>query len=187
MRPAFLFQTAILLLLGQATLGAIGYLTSPWPWLGLLLPFLLLWLVMRVGRVLREEIARAPERAGVIPWRIALFVAVLWQLPAGVLMLLWPDLTPGVWQGSILPLTGTLGYLWPALPGAVAPWLWTACLPEIALFMTVAAEPVRSRTLPAEVVATAAARMAVGEGEGRWVPARRVQDARKARRDRKKQ
>lgn len=183
MRPVFLIQTALLLLLGQAVLGAAGFVFRPWPWLGMMLPFLLFWLVVRVGRVLRDEMARAPERAGVTPWRTALFVAVLWQLPAGALMLLWPDLAQAIWQGALLPITGTLGYLWPAMPAAAAPWLWTAGIAELGLFVAAAAEPVRSRVIAPEVVASA--RKAAGQGD--WVPARSLAEARKARRNRKKQ
>jgi hypothetical protein len=184
MQMRLLTQTAILLALTQFVLGAIGYLLRGIPWLGLPLIFCLGWMIIRTARILREEMVRAARRGlSLQPWATALFIAVMWQLPALVCAPFWaPSFLIWIWQGSVLPVFRTIQLL-PGLSVPVDPVLWLAVLAEMGLFVWAAG---RSGLLlkPARPQATLAAGRMPGAGgaASEWAPARRCKDVPKRRR-----
>lgn len=171
--------TALLLAAAQAVLGLAGYLLRGLPWVGLLCTLLLLWLIGRIGKVLRQEIARASRRGvPVVPMASACFVAVLWQVPGLLALPLWaPAWEWSVWQGAVLPLPALLsGFLGSPVP--VLPWVWGAYGVEILLFVWVAGRPYSSRRVRRET-----SQLARAAGEMEWAPARRYTGKQKRRPD----
>jgi hypothetical protein len=168
---ALAFQTALLLALGQLFTGLLGYAAdrAGWAWTALPLPLLLAWFIYRTGGVLRTEMEKAQRRKILlVPERFALFVATLWQLPALLTLPLWaPPWASQVWQGWLLPLTGTAGLLWPGAR-SLASWLWLAFPLQMALFYG-ATRPPRRRVPQVE-------RPALKAASGDWAPARRYRD-----------
>lgn len=167
-----LLETSLLLLVGQALLGGLGFGAGalPWPYLGLPITASFIWLVIRTALVMREEMAKARKRgAMIVPWRMALFTGVLWQVPA---LAVAPSWFPEVWQGALLPIRGTFGLLWPEAAAATTPWLWVAALGELALFALVAGRSTIRPALRGAQVNPAQRPVAAGE----WVPARRRKD-----------
>lgn len=174
MSARFLFQTALLLLIGQVLLGGLGwFLVGVAPWAGLPVTLVLVWFLYRVGRIFREELRKAAAAGKVAaPGRLAFFVGLLAQLPGLALLPYWaPDWILSLWQGAVLPFTATLEGLWPAVGPAAGPWLWVAAPLEIGLFAWVAAGPER----PVKAYSAAPAKAAVGE----WSAARRLKDVKK--------
>jgi hypothetical protein len=174
MSKRFLLQTIRLLFLGQVLLGGLGWLlVGVMPWAGLPVTFLLAWFLYRVGLVFREELKKAVKREEpVAPGRLALFVGLAAQLPGLALLPYWaPWWVLPLWQGAVLPLSATLGMIWPAAGNALGNWIWVAAFAEIALFAWVAAAPERQ----AKVETAPPVRPAAGE----WVAARRHTDVQK--------
>ncbi len=129
MSAKFLLQAVFLLIAAQLVLGALGFITQSWPWLGLLLLPLLAWMIFRVGSVVRDEMKKAQKKgADLEPARLVLFIGVLWQLPALVLAPLWAPLwATELWQGAVLPFPGIFHL-------ELGAWLWVACLAEVSFF-----------------------------------------------------
>lgn len=170
-----LLQSAVLLILGQLLLGAVGYaVPQGLPWLGLPLGILLFWLILRVGRVLRgflEEAAR--KRQPVAPLQMALWATLLWHLPSVLLLpagTFAPRWVGQVWNGVMLPVQGTAGLLFGGAE-TLESWLWVAVVVEALVFALIVGRPM---TGPA-AAETAAPRQQVAAA-GNWVPARRHKD-----------
>jgi hypothetical protein len=170
------FKFALLLLAAQVSLGVVGFAAGAagLAWLGLPLLALLLWLLVRIAAVLRDEMEQAQKRKQpVVPWKLALFVTLLWQLPALVAVAPWgwvPDWAPGVWHGALLPFPQVLQPWWPA---PVSYWLLGGTLVQAGLFAWLAGRPLARRVVPA---ATAAAQARDAVAAGQWAPARRHKD-----------
>jgi len=172
---SLLLQTAVLLMAGQVVLGGIGYLTHErFFWAGLLLLIVYVWYVVRISKVLRNEIANAQTRMVILtPWRVALGTALVWQIPAVAALPYWaPEWATQIWQGVWLPVTAALGQLWSGVPASVNPWLWTALAVEALLVVLVAAPPRRAPAAPVAKPAPALAQAVSGE----WSPAKRHHD-----------
>lgn len=179
-----LLQSAVLLILGQVLLGAVGYaVPSDVAWLGLPLWALLFWLILRVARVLRAETERlAMQRHPVTPWRMAVWAVLLWQWPSVILL---PEGTPApvilgqLWNGVMLPVQGTVGLLFGEATGtALGPWLWVAVLLEALVFGLIVGRPVSTGLPVARGTADSHPRHQVAAA-GEWAPARRLNDVRK--------
>ena len=104
-----LLEAAVLLILGQLVLGAVGWVVpQAYPWLGLPLGVLLFWLILRVARVLREFLDEAArKRQPVAPLAMALWATLLWQLPSVVLLpsgTFTPVWMGQIWNGVMLPV-----------------------------------------------------------------------------------
>lgn len=184
MSPALLLQMALLLILGQSVLGALGFVSMGVPWLGLPLTGAMFWIYARIARVLRHDLAQATRKGAlIVPERLAFFVAVFAQVPGFALLPYWaPGWATNVWQGALLPVAGTLDLFWPVVLTAVQPWLWVASLLEIVLFtwLVIRPDPATTRYTPPQP-----ARRAVS---GEWAPARRrVDRSRRPPRDEEKE
>lgn len=171
MSSKFLIQTMLLLCLGQWLLGGLGWLAvGVTPWLGLPLTLLLIWLIRRLAVIFREEAAKADRNGqATAPKRLSFFVALVAQLPGLALLPFWaPPAFATVWQGAVLPITATLGLLWPEGAALAQPWLWLAVILEMGLFVSVATapEPRYQPQMTAQVKPEA----------GDWAPARRHSD-----------
>lgn len=165
-------QIALLLLLGQVLLGALGwFLANRLPWIGLLVTLFLIWFVWRLGIVFREEAERTARGRRTAP-STALWTAVLAQVPGLLLLPFWaPDWIHSLWQGAFLPVLAVLERFLPGTQAAAGPWLWLSAIVLVALFRW-AARPAAANRTPAEVGPAAAA-------AGDWVPARRLADVQK--------
>lgn len=178
-----LLQSAVLLILGQLLLGAVGYVVPMGlAWLGLPLWILLFWLILRVARVLRGEMEKlAMQRQPVVPWRMAVWAVLLWQWPSVILLpegSLAPEVLGRVWNGVMLPVQGTVGLIFGRAAGtALEPWLWVAVVLEALVFGLIVGRPV-STGLPAAKAADALPKRQVAAA-GDWAPARRLNDVRK--------
>lgn len=169
-----LLQSAVLLILGQLLLGAVGYaVPQGLPWLGLPLGILLFWLILRVGRVLRDYLeAAARKRQPVAPLQMALWATLLWQLPSVILLpagTIAPNWLGQIWNGVMLPVQGTAGLLFGGAE-ALASWLWVAVVVEALVFAFIVGRPL---TGPAVAEPPALKQVAAA---GNWAPARRHRD-----------
>lgn len=171
----YFLQMAALLACSQLAMGLVGYgLYQRFPWPGLLLTLVLVWLIVRTATVLRQEIIRARRnRKHVVPLVTACLVAFLWQLPGLLVLPLWaPQWAWSIWQGAVLPVPAVVGRLTGA-DFAPAAWVWAAYGVEILLFVVQA-----SRSTDPQVLLRRAEkrRPAVGDVENvEWAPARRYQ------------
>jgi len=171
-----LLQSAVLLILGQVLLGAVGYAVSAWlPWLGLPLSVLLFWLIVRTARVLRGELEEAArKRQAVVPWQMAAWAALMWQWPSVVFLpsgTFAPEWLGRVWNGVMLPVQGTFGT-------ALGPWLWVAVVVETLAFVAIVGRPL---TLAMALVVSKPVEQPPAQREvaaaAEWAPARRHKDA----------
>ena len=170
----------MLLLLGQILLGAAGFTASAagLPWLGLPLLALFLWLIMRTASVLRGVMEAAEKRREpVVPWKLALFTTLVWQLPALVAVAPWswvPGWVPGVWHGALLPFKQSLELWAPGMATPLSYWLLGGTVLEAALFAVRTGRPIVRPVVPKS--AAPAARQAAASGD--WAPARSLKDVR---------
>lgn len=182
---AVLLQSAVLLILGQLLLGAVGVYAVPSEvaWLGLPLWIFLFWLILRVARVLRGEMEKmAMKRQPVAPWQMAVWAVLLWQWPSVILL---PEGTFAlpmlgqIWNGVMLPVQGTVGLLFGQTAGtALGPWLWVAVVLEALVFGLIVGRPL-STGLPAAKAAADALPKRQVAAAGEWAPARSLNDVRK--------
>lgn len=179
-----LLQSAVLLILGQVLLGAVGFaVPAGLAWLGLPLWILLFWLILRVARVLRAEMERlAMQRQPVVPWRMALWAVLLWQWPSVLLLpegTIAPPLLGQLWNGVMLPVQGTVDLLFGQAAGtALGPWLWVAVVLEALVFGLIVGRPVPTGLPAARAAADALPKRQVAAA-GQWAPARSLNDVRK--------
>lgn len=165
MASRFLLETLLLLVTAQGILGAVGYLIRDWFWLGLPLLPALVWLVIRVAAVFRDELNRAQKKgADIDPVRLTVFMALLWQMPALVGAPLWaPAWATGIWQGAVSPVTALLGL-------EDSPWLWLGTVIQAALFVWAVLRPQpkrEQRLVPSDMYSKVS---------GEWAVARRAED-----------
>lgn len=167
------FQTALLLMAGQAFLGLAGLLSKPVNWLGLPATIAFGWLIWRVGWVVRGQLDDLRRRGRpVAPRETALWIAVLWQIPAYLTAPLWaPQRPTDVWQGAVLPVLGLLDLTFPGTGSVLGPGLWLAFLAEGAIFVWLV-----GRVMP--VPGTLQERPAHAPAPGaEWAPIRRFEEA----------
>lgn len=159
-------QTAFLLFLGQIVLGGAGwFLSGRWPWVGLPAALVLLWFVLRLGIVFRDEAGRRTRRYRTAT---AAWTVLFSQLPGLLVLPDWtPDWTYSLWQGAFLPVPALLERYWPGAGQAITPWLWLSAALIVLLFTRAA------RALPATPPP------AVRTEPGDWVPAKRLADVQK--------
>lgn len=177
-------QSAVLLILGQLILGAVGLAVPPGlAWLGLLLGALIFWLIVRIARVLRSEMTAALEQQEevVVPWQVATWATMLWQWPS--ILLLWPDTVfpewmGRLWNGVALPVQGTVDLF--ADGAAIQPWLWVAVAVEAVTFWILVARPLPAQVAARKQAAEAVQRTAAGTND--WAPARRHKDVQRRNR-----
>jgi hypothetical protein len=172
-----LVQTALLLVGGQVVLGVLGYwVPSGYPWLGLPLIVLFVWLITRTAQVVRQELkVTTKQQVTAAPWRIALTGLLAWQAPAllGLALLRWlPDWVVGVWHGTALPVVRSLDRWFPSL-GAGFWFLAAASAAEAVLFGLIIGRPVSRAVAPAS---TAPGRARATVAAGQWAPARSHKD-----------
>lgn len=183
-----IMQSAVLLILGQVVLGALGFaVPDRYPWLGLPLLLLFMWLIVRTARVVRQELeGAAKKRQTVVPWRVALSTALIWQVPAliGWAVLAWlPDWVPAVWHGTALPAIDSLDRWIPALGLGATSWVTVAvAVLEAVLFGFIAGRPLAPVVTPKAAQEQAHATVAAA-ASGEWAPARRHKDAMKRHRN----
>jgi hypothetical protein len=179
-----LLQSAVLLILGQLLLGAVGHVVPlELAWLGLPLWILLFWLILRVARVLRGEMEKlAMQRQPVMPWRMAVWAVLLWQWPSVILLpegTFAPAVLGEVWNGVMLPVQGTMGLLFGEAAGtSLGPWLWVAVVLEALVFGLIVGRPVATGLPVAKAAADALPKRPVAAA-GDWAPARSLNDVRK--------
>ncbi len=170
MRPRLLLQMALLLMAGQAVTGLLGYAARSglWIWPGLVLLPLLVWFALRAASVLRTEMAEALKRGEkVVPWRDALIVGLLWQLPALVTLPLWmPPYVSEGWQGVLLPWLGVLELAVPGVFESAEPWIWAVFPLWTALFGWAGGKPLEVTPVqPVVLASTARVQAALAEQE----------------------
>ncbi|MDF2627337.1 MAG: hypothetical protein K0R39_1168 [Symbiobacteriaceae bacterium] len=176
-----LLQSAVLLILGQLLLGAVGYVVPQGlAWLGLPLWIFLFWLILRVARVLRAEMEKKGlQRHPVVPWQMAAWAVLLWQWPS-VILLPKGTFVPGVlgqiWNGVMLPVQGTVGLVSEAAGTALGPWLWMAVVLEALIFGLIVGRPLAT-VLPGVRQAAELPQRQVAAAGG-WAPARTLKDVR---------
>ena len=183
--PKVLLQSAVLLILGQLILGAVGYVCTEIPWLGLPLGMLLFWLIVRLARVLRREMETlARQSGGIVPWKMALWATLLWQWPSVILLpsgTFAPQWMGQVWNGVMVPVQGTVAMFSEGAGAALAPWLWLAVVVEALAFALVVAQPLAARTPVADRKGAEAAAQRMVAAGGDWAPARRHKEVTRRR------
>lgn len=176
-----LLQALMLLLAGQILLGGAGFAANAagLPWLGLPLLAVWLWLILRTSSVLRGEMEAAERRREpIVPWKLALFTTLLWQLPALVAVAPWswvPGWVPGVWHGALLPFKQSLELWLPSMATPQSYWLFGGTLAEAAIFAVRTGRPAARPVIPRPAASAAARQVAAG---GEWAPARSLKDVR---------
>ncbi|HWI62044.1 MAG TPA: hypothetical protein VNT75_09410 [Symbiobacteriaceae bacterium] len=183
--PKVLLQSAVLLILGQLILGAVGYVLVDIPWLGLPLGIILFWLILRLARVLRGEMeTQAKQNGRVVPWQMALWATLLWQWPSVILLpsgTFAPEWMGKVWNGVMVPVQGTVGLISQTAADGLGPWLWLAVVLEALAFALVVGQPLATRSpVPERKAAQAAAQRQVA-ASGEWAPARRHREVTRRR------
>lgn len=196
MPRAVLLQMWVLLVISQLLLGAVGLAITMtgWPvWLGLPLTVLLIWIVVRLGRILREEAERlrAPGQVPARPWLLPTAVALCWQLPGLLLLVLpLPMLYLMLWHGAVLPLfapfagTRTMaeaiaGFaLASVAQGGLLVWAGTARMRSQNITAAPSASASRTPAAPAADDAQGQPRAAGGT---EWYAVRRVKDVQSRR------
>ncbi|MGE5675263.1 MAG: hypothetical protein ACM3XM_15545 [Mycobacterium leprae] len=165
---ASVWQIAVLLIIGQALLGALGYFTRSLPYLSLVYTLVFIWLVVRAARAVRP----APKEKG-LGTAGAVAAAALWQLPAIALLPFWmPELGTQLWQGALYPWVGLVADRW--VGAGLQGWLWLAAVPEFLLFV-LAAAPAKTRPVQSPAPVVAASQLTPEQKEN-WAAARRHQD-----------
>lgn len=141
MSPTLPLDIAFLLFFAQGFLGSLAYLARSMPLVGIPLTLLLVWLILRIALVLRDEVAIAKRKGVERNLRgIAVVAALVWQVPVLLGAPFWaPEWATLLWQGTLLPPLRALGINLPVQ------WLWLAFIPEIVLFVAATswAEPAR--------------------------------------------
>jgi len=176
MPKKLLLQTALLLMVAQAALGAVGYGLSRMPWVGLVITLVWLWFLIRVALVLRGEMDRLlVRRRPVVHGRVALAAAAIWQIPTYLTLPFWaPARFTAIWEGALAPAV-TLSARWaPGLASDPGRWLWAAFAVNVLIFGLVAG---RSQAVvklkPASRPSAASASVPLRQASGDWVAARR--------------